>query len=241
MKKLFILFSAVLMIAMSSCSKDKISGEGPVVLEVRTLSTDFFGVECMVPAKVNYKIDPVRKVEILAQRNILDILETKVGSTGRIEVKFRNNVNVRDHDEITINISGPTIYYLGLSGTGEIKTEGNMTASNIYLNVSGSGDIKVQNAVVGRLDANISGSGNITVQSGAVADIEYLKVTGSGNINLADVPCKEAEVTTTGSGDVKVNLTDKLKVSISGSGNVLYRGNPQVTSQVSGSGTVRPL
>jgi hypothetical protein len=204
------------------------------------MSKDFFGVECMVPAKVNYKIDPVRKVEIIAQRNILDVIEAHVGSTGHVEVNFRNNVNVHAHDDITINISGPILYHLSLGGTGDIETEGNMSSSNIFLSVSGAGNIKVANAVVERIDAIISGSGNITVESGST-NIEYLKVTGSGNINLADVPGKEAEVTTSGSGDVKVNLTDKLKVRISGSGNVLYRGNPLVTSTVSGSGTVRPL
>lgn len=240
MKKLFIALSAVSMVLVSSCSKDSVFGDGPLVSEVRTMSRDFSGIECMVPAKVNYKIDPVHKVEIIAQRNILDIMDAYVGSTGHVEVKFRNNVNVRAHEDITINISGPVIYYLGLSGTGDIETEGNMTSSNVYLTVSGSGNIKMKNAVVERIDANISGSGNITVESGST-NIEYLKVSGSGNINLADVPGKEAEVNTAGSGDVKVNLTDKLKVKISGSGNVLYRGNPQVTSNVSGSGTVRPL
>lgn len=240
MKKLFIAFAAMSMIALGSCSKEKIVGDGPLVSDIRTMSKDFYGIECMVPAKVNYKIDPVRKVEIIAQRNILDVMDTYVNSEGQVEVKFRNNVNVRAHDDITINISGPVIYYLGLSGTGDIETEGDMTSSNIYLAVSGAGNINVQNAVVGRIDANISGSGNITVESGST-DIEYLKVSGSGNINLADIPGKEADVTTTGSGDVKVNLSDKLKVKISGSGSVLYRGNPQVTSNISGSGTVRPL
>jgi hypothetical protein len=240
MKKLFIALSAVAMIVLGSCSKDSLFVDGPLVSETRTMSRDFFGIECMVHAKVNYKIDPVHKVEIIAQRNILDVMETYVGSTGHVEVKFKNNVNVRAHDEITINISGPLFYHLSISGSGEIVTEGNMSSSNIYLGVNGSGNIKVKNAVVGRIDAFINGSGNISVESGST-DIEYLCLSCSGNINLSDIPGKEAEVTSAGSGVLKVNVTDKLKVNITGSGAVLYRGNPQITSTVSGSGTIRPI
>ena len=123
MKKLCIALSAITLIAVTSCSKEKIWGEGPSVSETRTMSGDFYGIECMIPAKVNYKIDPVRKVEIIAQRNILDIIETNMSSSSYVEVKFRNKVNVAAHDDIIINISGPIIYHLGLSGTGDIETE----------------------------------------------------------------------------------------------------------------------
>lgn len=227
-------------IVMNSCTKDRIWGEGPLETETRSVN-NFTGISSSVSGKVNFKIDPVYKVEIIAQRNILDVIETYVDNNGVLRVRFQNNVNVRDHEDITVNISAPNIYHLGLSGSGDMETTGNLATTHLDIEVSGSGNIIVANAVVsGEIDARISGSGNITVQSGSAVN-EDLRISGSGDLNMADVVAQRAEINISGSGDVKVNLSQTLNARISGSGSVLYRGTPAITMQVSGSGEVRPL
>lgn len=239
MKKLIITFSAISSIALFSCEKEKIWGEGPLVTEARTID-NFTGVSSAVPGRVNYKIDAVYKVEIIAQRNILDVIETFVDN-GMLRVRFRNNVSVGSHEDITVNLSSPSLYHLGLSGTGDIEVDGNLTTSHLDMDVSGAGNIYVENAVVsGEIDARISGSGNIDIGSGSASN-EDLRISGSGSMNMSDVPAERAEINISGSGDMKVNLSQSINARISGSGSVLYRGNPVITMQVSGSGTVRPL
>jgi hypothetical protein len=239
MKKLSIAFLAIALVVLSSCEKERIWGEGPLVTETRALN-NFTGVSSAVSGRVNYKIDPAYKVEIIAQRNILDAIET-FADNGVLRIRFRNNVSVGSHEDITVNLSSPSIYHLGLSGTGDIEVDGNVTTSHLDMDVSGAGNINVDNAVVsGEIDARISGSGNINIWSGSAIN-EDLRISGSGSMNMADVAAERAEINISGSGDMKVNLSQSINARISGSGSVLYRGNPAITMQVSGSGTVRPL
>lgn len=238
MKKLFFMLSATIALAgLSSC--EKIVGEGPVVIQERALQ-NFRYVSVGVGGKVNYKIDPTYKVEIQAQQNILDVLETVMDGE-ELVIKFRNGVNVRDHEQITINISAPVVEGVSLGGSAGFNLTGVVNADHLTLRVSGSGNIQVQQAILAnRLDATISGSGNITVLQGS-ADNEMLKISGSGNINTADFTVLKANTDISGSGNVKVNASQQLDASISGSGSVYYRGTPVVSTHISGSGSVRPL
>jgi hypothetical protein len=238
MKKLFFMLSAaVALVGLSSC--EKIEGEGPVVIQERAMQ-HFKNVSVGVGGKVNYKIDPVYKVEIQAQQNILDILETVMNGE-ELVIKFKNGVNVRSHEQIVINISAPVAEGVSLGGSAEFTLTGPLTGDHLSLRVSGSGNIQVQQATLAnRLDATISGSGNITVQQGT-ANNEMLKISGSGNINMADFTVFKANADISGSGNVKVNASQQLEASISGSGSIYYRGTPVVSTQISGSGSVRPL
>ena len=70
------LAAAAALFTSSSCKK--VVGEGDLQTETRNI-TDFSGVSASIGGKIYYKIDPVYKVEITAQRNILDVIQaTKV-------------------------------------------------------------------------------------------------------------------------------------------------------------------
>ncbi|MEO5563657.1 MAG: hypothetical protein ABIR18_09490, partial [Chitinophagaceae bacterium] len=55
--------SLALISVLPSCEKETLIGEGPIVNETRPL-TNFRGVSSGMPGKINFKIDPVYKVEI---------------------------------------------------------------------------------------------------------------------------------------------------------------------------------
>jgi hypothetical protein len=236
-QKLLILLAGV-MVLFSSCTKDNIWGEGPVVTETRSV-TGFIGITAGIPGKINVRIDPVFKVEVIAQQNILAVMRTRV-INGILTIDFERDVRVRSHDDITINITAPFIDYLRVSGTGDIDAKGNMSSNTLDLAVSGSGSIVVENAVIAdKLWAKISGSGNISLAAGSVKN-EELRISGSGNMEFGHVPAEKAETHISGSGDMKVQLSQRLDAHISGSGSVFYRGNPVITTHISGSGSVRP-
>lgn len=238
MKNIVIIAIALLSITMlNSC--EKIVGEGPVVTETRAV-TGFKDVSVSISGKVNYRIDPVYKVEIQAQQNILDILQTnKVGD--ELVIKFQDGKRVRSHEEILVTISAPFAGSVNLSGSAEFNLVNSLAADNLSLRVSGSGNINVvQAALTDKLKATISGSGNITV-SGGSAKNESFKISGSGNINAGNVLAESAITEISGSGNMYVNLSQSLDATISGSGSVYYRGNPIITTHISGSGKVRPF
>lgn len=217
----------------SSC--EKVVGEGPIVTETRNTGA-FSSVDVRIPGQINYTQDVSYNVEVKAQRNILDVLETYV-SNGKLIVRFKHDVNVRRHDDIVVNIKAPALNGLRLSGSGNLNASGPFTPSTLDLELSGSGNISLQQLNTAYLDADISGSGNITIGAGSVPDVR-LGISGSGNIDMANVTTNKARTTTSGSGYMKLQVAQELDVSIAGSGSVYYRGTPVINTRISGSGRV---
>lgn len=238
MKNIIVMLAAMaVLFLLPSC--EKVKGEGPLQTETRA-ETGFSGVSVNIPGKINYTIAPVYKVEITAQRNILDVIET-YQEHGYLKVKVRNGVSLREHEDIVVNISAPHAGYLSMSGSAAMNVTGTLNEVNMEMHVSGSGSIEVADvAVTGKLYGNISGSGRILVAAGTVKD-EELRISGSGKIVMDGAAGEKGICTISGSGDMYVKLSQSLDATISGSGNIYYRGTPQVTSHISGSGKVKPL
>ncbi|MGB8190597.1 MAG: head GIN domain-containing protein [Chitinophagaceae bacterium] len=233
MKQLSLAVLSALAILFSSC--EKVTGDGPVIIEER-LTGNFNGLEVRMDADVQVKQEAAWKVEITAQRNILNVLETYV-SNSRLVIKFKNNVRVKNYEQIKIAVSAPLFNSLKLSGSGSVYANGNFSPANMELAVSGSGDLRIQQLNTGVVDASVSGSGNIYVESGVVSQ-ERLRISGSGNIDFPNVVAAEANTQTSGSGNIRLHATQKLDVTISGSGNVYYKGSPVINTNISGSGKV---
>jgi hypothetical protein len=233
------LVTIVTLLLLASCEKELIYGDGPVITEARPAS-NFHGVSSGVPGKVYFKIDPNFKVEIHAQRNVLDVLKTEVVN-GILWIDYRRRVEVRRAEDIIVYVTAPSADYFNISGVGDISVEGNVVANNLGLDISGAANITLEKATIAdKISARISGSGNIIINTGSALR-EELRVSGSGSMELANVPAERAEVHISGSGDMKVNLVKSLEAHISGSGSVYYKGNPTVSTHISGSGNVRPL
>jgi putative autotransporter adhesin-like protein len=224
-------------IILSSCRK--VIGEGPLVTQARAVS-NFTGISSETSGNAYVTIGPAYKVEITAQQNILDVINTNVVN-GVLHIDFKDNVRVRVHEDVTVNISLPAADYFRLSGSGNMDVSGDVAANNLKLTLSGSGNIAVQNAVIAdKIDVEVSGSGNITVLNGSAIN-EDLDISGSGNIQLAGVAAQKTTAHISGSGDVKVVVSQWLDAHISGSGSVYYHGNPIISTHISGSGKVIPF
>ncbi|HEV8271256.1 MAG TPA: head GIN domain-containing protein [Chitinophagaceae bacterium] len=238
MKKLiFMLAAAAALLTATSCRK--VIGEGDLQTETRNI-TDFSGVSASIGGKIYYKIDPVYKVEITAQRNILDVIQaTKIN--GHLLLKIKDGVRIKSNEEIIVNISAPTADYFHLSGTGDLMVTGNIIATDIDMSISGTGNLTVSAMSIGNnMKAEISGTGNINVLAGSAKN-EELKISGSGKLLLEAVAAENAETKISGSGDIRINVSQRLDATISGSGSVYYHGNPLISADISGSGRVRPL
>jgi len=238
MKKLVVILLLVAgLFIFPSC--EKVVGEGPLVTQTRTVG-NFTGVSSEMSGKVNFTIAPDYKVEITAQQNILDVLNTNVVN-GVLHIDFKNNVRVKQHEDLLINITAPYADYFRVSGSGNMNVQGDITANNLKVTLSGSGDITVQNAVIAdKIDTDISGSGNISIAGGSAVN-EDVDISGSGKVEMAGVDAQNAVTHTSGSGDVKVALSTNLDAHISGSGSVYYHGNPIISTHISGSGRVIPF
>jgi Putative auto-transporter adhesin, head GIN domain len=229
-----LLLAAATMYSFSSCKK--VAGEGPVETENRRLN-NFSGISVNIGGTIYFSQAPDYKVEIIAQRNILNLIETYKSGNDLI-LKFKNNVNISNHTEMRINISAPSLERVHLSGSGNINITGNFAAPQLNATISGSGNLTIdQVQLADALTVGLSGSGNIRVLNGMAA-AEKVTVSGSGFIDLSGVKAFSANVTISGSGTAKVNVTHTLDATIAGSGNVFYFNNPVINAHISGSGKV---
>lgn len=224
----------LLFITFSSCRK--IIGKGPVVVEGRQTAS-FDGLNVKVPADVYFKQDSVFKIELQAQENILDQIETTV-INNELQLRFRHTEIYVHSNGITILVSGPNVRSFKVDGSGHIEISAPFTPANLGLHVSGSGNIQVNNVTTSEVNADVDGSGTITVGSGN-ANMNNLQVSGSGLIDASGLMVKDGRASVKGSGNIKLFATQTLDASVSGSGGILYTGTPAVTTHISGSGTVR--
>jgi Putative auto-transporter adhesin, head GIN domain len=200
-------------VSLFSCTKDRITGNGPVSTQQRSLS-NFAKVKLDGPSDVFIKQGTTYSVEVRAYNNLLPFIETNV--TGDVLIiKNRNNTILRN-DNTQVFITMPVLNGLFVDGAGDITTSGNFAGNtNFTIDLSGTGDIYFA-----------EGS----------ADNFYADISGSGDINAFGLKSKNAIVDISGVGDLELSVSDNLNVTISGVGNVNYKGNPLITSRISGVG-----
>lgn len=226
---------AVLIVSATGCKK--VIGTGPTITENRT-TPDFRRIELGIPADLYYTVGSPFKIEISAQQNILDVIETVV-SDDLLKVKYKDGRNFSGKEKVVVKVTAPDIYGAGVNGSGDLHADFlNGVATSLWVN--GSGSVKVNRLTGESSNMRISGSGSIDVYSGAVKR-EELSISGSGEIASDGLSAEDVKTITSGSGDMKVQAANNLDCKISGSGDVKYKGSPKVSTSISGSGTVRPI
>lgn len=232
-----ILIAAAALILFASC--EKVTGEGPVVTQQRPVA-GFSNISSAISGNIYYTIDTAYKLELQAQQNILDILQTIIVGN-QLEIRVKPGYRIKNEANIIIKLSAPAPEMIELTGAGACTVAGTMNVAGLKLRVSGSGGIHIPVLhVSGTLNATVSGPGNISIPAGTV-QYEDLRISGSGKMDFPGLAAQHARTDISGSGDMWVQVSQTLNAGISGSGTVNYRGNPQITKQISGSGSVRPF
>lgn len=226
---LFILFISIL---ATGCYRDNfcINGSGPEVEVGRNL-VSFTGVDLSIDATVNLHIDPVCRIVMTGQQNILNVLTTEVH--GNV-LKLGFSHNVRSHTPITIDIYAPYYTYTGISGSGNIQNSTGWNCSSFEAKISGSGNISISGLQTSGVESTISGSGAITLDGNCTSLTS--RISGSGDLHAFGLIGNTGDISVSGSGKNELNLMQSISVNISGSGDVYYKNNPVLNVNISGSG-----
>jgi hypothetical protein len=255
MRTTFVLIVAVLSLAgLNSCKK--LSGEGPLTTEIRDTGP-FTAVVSEISGSVEVYPGSGPQVEVSAQGNIQDILETRV-TGGVLHLYFRRSVHLASYTPIRVVIHVPVLSLvavqgsasmrvsglrtdalgLSVSGSGILYTDSVMISGPLNIDLSGSGSIRM--AYLEALQGNLTlgGSGNIMADEGKVKTV-HIALSGSGNVDFGGLSTTDAEVHESGSGDTGLGTTKTLVAYVSGSGNIYYRGTADVAAHISGSGKIK--
>lgn len=242
----------ILLIALQSCDNHCIHGKGNTVTQTRTLGS-FSGINFSTEGMVYVSQDSITSFSVEAQQNIIDDLITKVQGD---ELQIYNDHCLKDHAQILVHVSTPSINSLSLSGVGEMITTSKILSGQLDISVSGTGSFASMDSIIastmsedlsgtGSVDLlaactsmNSSNSGTGTITINGFADSHTIHTSGTGDMHGYGFITNTASVFISGSSNVEVFVNDVLDVTISGSGNVYYKGNPVVTTHISGSGSV---
>src|SRR5690606_2202628 len=153
-----ILITMLSLIFFISCAQETVRGNGKMPSETRKVSSNFNAVESAGAFDILIKDAPQdgnRNLE--GESNILQKIEVKVeGST--LILKQKPGFNFRSTKNVTITFNAKNLKSIGLSGSGNITTEGIQKADSFRVGLSGSGDIDVK-VSADNINAGISGSG----------------------------------------------------------------------------------
>ena len=228
--------AATIVMAFPSCRKTLV--DGPSVTRTYNV-TGFNGVNENIDAEVHYTQDKNYKVEIYAQSDIQNDIETPVVD-GELRLQFRKFTNWTRHNKIIVYVSSPDVKSLGVNGSGSVHVSAPIQSNNLKLKVNGSGSVNISSFEGQSITSDISGSGRITV-SGGTTTTSDLRISGSGDIDMLGLYAQNVNAQISGSGTATVNVSNSLDVRISGSGRVYYRGTPSVYTNISGSGKVSKI
>ena len=237
MKKLFLFpITIISLLIISACSK-AIIGSGPIVIENRT-PTEFHEITNDCNADIHIIQGTEYKVEIHAQKNVLDYMETNVQGQ-EMTINYKDKSWVKPTKNIDIYITCPYYNSLKITGSGNMEAYDNNTSSSVSLKIEGSGNIYSKNLNATTIYTEIGGSGSIEV-SGTNTNATH-KIGGSGHIKAYDLISYSANASIKGSGSIYLNASNHIDASIGGSGSIYYKGNPTVNSSIDGSGRVKKV
>jgi hypothetical protein len=230
----------LLLIAFMSCgfgfSQFHVVGKGEVVSEKRTISK-FVTISSSVSADIKFTQGEGTSLELRGQKNILDLLETRVEGNELI-IEFKDNTSISTSKPIEIIIANPMLEALSIAGSGSFVAESKVTSPKMDLNVSGSGDIAFGNLEAANIETNISGSGSMSLGGTSPCQKLNVSISGSGKFASKQLRAENVEINISGSGNCKVYATGRIDAHVSGSGDVYYDGAAVIDAEVSGSGHV---
>ena len=203
-------------------------GQGPEVSVVLDMP-EFTGVSLNSSVDVFITQGPNFQVVAKGEENIIDLLQLDV-QNNVWDIEFDRCV--KDFD-LRIFITMPTITFLSIPGSGDIRGENFFDGQDIVLRISGSGDMDL-GLLVQDIDGKISGSGDMLLE-GEAQNVDF-KISGSGDLKAFNLVSQKADIDISGSGDASIHVLEVLDARISGSGNIYFKGSPVINLNKTGSG-----
>ena len=157
-----LLLSIVATCTFQSCKK--INGDGPVVTETRYM-TGFHVISSSIDGDIHFTPSAGYSMEIRAQQNILDIINTRVRN-GELIIEFDDRRNIGRHAPIDVYIAAPGVDGFDLSGSGNMNIGRTLNTGNVSFSVSGSGSVNASEIIANSFNGRISGSGDININNG---------------------------------------------------------------------------
>ena len=201
----------------------------------------FVGVAVGGPFAVVLRPASREAIEIVADDNLLPLIETKLRGSGdarTLEIDLAKNARIEPRTRIVVTVDVVRLERLALGGAGSIDGK-SIKTPKLEAAIGGSGAIGLGELDAGELSVAVGGSGSF--RADGRASKLAVNIAGSGRCDTERLAAGDVTVAVTGSGDARVRAETSLSAAIAGSGDVYYSGaaTPQVA--IVGSGRVKKI
>jgi hypothetical protein len=219
---------------------ETVRGSGVAASERRDLG-GFVGVAVGGPFAVTLRPASREAIEIVADDNILSLVETTLRGSGNertLQIDLAKNARIEPRTRIVVTVDVVRLERLALGGSGSIDAK-SIKTPKLEAAVGGSGSIGLGELEASELSVALGGSGSF--RADGRAQKLAINIAGSGRCDTEHLAAADVTVAVAGSGDARVRADMALRASIAGSGDVYYSGaaTPQVA--IVGSGRVKKI
>jgi putative autotransporter adhesin-like protein len=217
-----------------------VKGSGVATTQRREVGA-FAAIGLSGPFAVLLRAGNREAVEIVADDNILPLIETKLSGLGpgrSLEIALVRDTRVEPRTPIVVTIDYVRLEGLAVGGSGRIGAR-SMKATRLDASIGGSGSIDLVDLDVGALSVAIGGSGGFRAD-GRARKLS-VSIGGSGRCDAERLVAGEVDVAVAGSGDTRVHAETALQATIAGSGSIFHSGAATPQAAIVGSGRVRRI
>ena len=222
---------AFLTLVLSSCwfMGPSIRGNGNVTKEVRQVA-EFDQIQVSRGMNVYVTQGSPAKVEVIADNNLHEVIETKVeGDVLKVFV----NENIRWAKEKKVMVTVEKLSGLQTSSGSNAWSQNQIMSENLELKAS-SGSNLTMDVNAKYLKADCSSGANIRL-SGLAKEAD-LETSSGANLKGEELKADNCKMRASSGGNVSSTVTGRLEAKASSGGNVVYFGEPTETNVNSSSG-----
>ena len=208
--------------------------------QVRELA-GFHSVDLRSLGRVVLVGGPEQKVEVVAEEDLQERVRAEV-QDGVLVVGLRwwlgALLRLPELSEVEVRITTPELREVRLSGAGQVRSEGALSAEDLDLRLSGAGHLALE-LKARRVETRLSGAG--AVELSGTAEEQEIRLSGAGAVKAERLASRRVRIRASGAGECRVQASEILEAEVSGAGSVRYRGHPKVESRITGVGRLAPL
>lgn len=226
-------FVSLLLLSVAFLPACRKSGSGLVVQETYPLSA-FTRLESSGTYNLFIIPNDTPRVVVEVDDNLQSLFKVEQsGSTLNISTRR----DYRNSTQNNVYVYVPSLEYLKVSGTGNLRTMSSIIVPRFEYVFSGTGDAKMSSSTA-ELLINISGTGK-TTWDGETRRCNLIH-SGTGNFEGFALGSDTLALNNSGTGNIEVTVNNAFSIINSGTGDIIYDGQPVITSlNNTGTGTIR--
>ncbi|HTN45160.1 MAG TPA: head GIN domain-containing protein [Flavipsychrobacter sp.] len=228
--------AAFSMLLFISCGEVRLKGKGSVVTTERQTGS-FSSIDIAAPVKAIITIqEGAPTLNLTGYENLLKHIRVTT-KDNKLTIELEEGVNWNSDQQVTANITLPSLQAIELEGAVQADVKGTVTGSKLDCDMSGGTQLKLQSVQTAAVNVEISGAGDFRVEDGHSENVSY-EISGSGKVYAYGLQANNVSAGVSGAGFMQLTALKKLKVDITGAGNISYKGNPAIQKEVTGAGAL---